>query len=62
MNKFLFDNEICDAYQYISNARKTIGIALFCKELILSLISKWKPIILRGKMIYLVSFLTKKIK
>ena len=40
LNKFLFDNEICDAYQYISNSRKTIGIALFCKELILSLISK----------------------
>lgn len=40
LNKFLFDNEIFDAYQYISNARKTIGIALFCKELILSLISK----------------------
>ena len=40
LNEFLFDNEICDAYQYISNARKTIGIALFCKELILSLISK----------------------
>ena len=39
-NKFLYHNEICDAYQYISNARKTIGIALFCKELIISLISK----------------------
>lgn len=39
-SKFLYDNEICDAYQYISNTRKTIGIALYCKELILSLISK----------------------
>ena len=39
-NKLLFDNEICDAYQYISNSRKTISTALFCKELILSLIAK----------------------
>ena len=39
-NKLLYDNGICDAYQYISNSRRTIGIALYCKELILSLIAK----------------------
>lgn len=38
--KFLYDNMVYDAYQYISNARKAIGIALFCKDLILALISK----------------------
>ena len=39
-NKLLYDYELCDAYQYISNTRKTLCIALFCKDEILSLISK----------------------
>lgn len=38
--KFLYDNEVYDSYQFIINTRKTIKTALFCKESILSLISK----------------------
>lgn len=38
--KFLYDNEVYDSYQFIINTQKTISTALFCKESILSLISK----------------------
>ena len=38
--KFLFDYEVYDSYQFIVNTLKTIRTALFCKESILSLISK----------------------
>lgn len=38
--KFLYDHEVYDSYQFIINTRKTIKTALFCKESILSLISK----------------------
>lgn len=39
-SKFLYDNGVYDAYQFISNSRKTIGVALYCKEMILALISQ----------------------
>lgn len=38
--KFLYTYEVYDSYQFIINTRKTIETALFCKEAILSLISK----------------------
>lgn len=38
--KFLYENEVYDSYQYITNTIKTIKTALFCREAILSLISK----------------------
>ena len=38
--KFLYDNEVYDSYQFIMNTLKTIKTAFFCKESILSLISK----------------------
>lgn len=40
LSKFLYDHEVYDSYQFIINTRKTLTMALFCKESILSLISK----------------------
>ena len=39
-SKFLYDYDVYDAYQFISNSWKTMGIALYCKEMILALISQ----------------------
>lgn len=38
--KFLYDNEVYDSSQFIINTLKTLKTALFCKESIVSLISK----------------------
>lgn len=40
--KYLYDYGVYDAFQYISNTQKTIGTACFCKDAILSLISRMK--------------------
>lgn len=36
--KFLYDNEVYDSYQFIINTLKTLRTAVYCKEVILSLI------------------------
>ena len=40
LGKFLYDNEVYDAYQFIQNTRKTITTACFCKDMILALITQ----------------------
>ena len=38
--KFVYDNDVFDAYQYIDNTKKTLDIVCYCKELIKKLLSK----------------------
>lgn len=39
-SEFLYDNDVYNAYQFISNTWKNTGVALYCKDLILNLISQ----------------------
>lgn len=40
LEKFLYDNGVYDAYQFIQNTHKTITTACFCKDVILALIAQ----------------------